>query len=281
MKSPGQCYRVGALLAVLLAMLTACAPVPIRPGTRLWRPSANFDERRPNYVILHQTSNDNIDQALATLTNPQRKVSAHYLIGRDGTIMQLVDEMARAWHAGESYWGGMTDLNSASIGIELDNNGAEEFAEPQIVALLGLLDELRERYRLPAANFIGHGDVAPTRKVDPSHLFPWARLAQRGFGLWCEQPASPAPTAFDALLGLQALGYDIANQMAARAAFRRHFLGVDGNDELGPGERDLLSCLVRSKAAPNATMTKTFPGSSLPPSCHTDQVPVAGCARSD
>ena len=241
------------LAVLLLATLTACAPLPSGQGRgALWQPSPNFDQRRPNFVILHQTTNDNAATALATLTDPQRRVSAHYLIGRDGAVMQLVDEVSRAWHAGESWWGGSTDLNSASIGIELDNTGEEEFAEPQIVALLALLDELRTRYPIPAANFLAHGDVASGRKVDPSRLFPWRRLAAHGFGLWCEAPppaALVAPAGFDAMLGLQALGYDIAAPAAARAAFRRHFAASDGDAELAPAEQALLHCLLRKKVA--------------------------------
>jgi len=235
---------------VLLAALGACAPLPSGQGRDAqWQPSPNFDQRRPNFVILHQTTNDNAATALATLTDPQRKVSAHYLIGRDGAIMQLVDEALRAWHAGESWWGGSTDLNSASIGIELDNTGDEAFAEPQIVALLGLLDDLRTRHRIPAANFLAHGDIAPTRKVDPSRLFPWRRLAAQGFGLWCETPPPAAPAGFDAMLGLQALGYDIVAPAAARAAFRRHFMGSDTDAELAPDEQALLHCLLQKKVA--------------------------------
>jgi N-acetylmuramoyl-L-alanine amidase len=230
---------------LLLSLLCACAPLPPGRGQgALWQPSPNFDQRRPNFVILHQTTNDNVDKALATLTDPQRKVSAHYLIGRNGAVMQLVDESARAWHAGESRWGGMTDLNSASIGIELDNTGDEPFAEAQIAALLVLLDELRARYRIPAANYLAHGDVAPTRKVDPSRLFPWRRLAQHGFGIWCESPPAAAPVGFDAVLGLRALGYDVSVAAAARAAFRRHFTGQDGDAELAPAEQALLHCLL-------------------------------------
>jgi N-acetylmuramoyl-L-alanine amidase len=211
------------LAVLLLSMLAGCAPLPSGQGSgALWQPSPNFDQRRPNFVILHQTTNDNVAKALATLTDRQRKVSAHYLIGRDGTVMQLVDEASRAWHAGESWWGGMTDLNSASIGIELDNTGDETFAEPQILALIALLDDLRTRYRIPSANILAHGDIAPTRKVDPSRLFPWQRLATHGFGLWCETPPTPPPVGFDAQLGLQALGYDMAAPAAARTAFRRH-----------------------------------------------------------
>lgn len=231
---------------LLLAALAACAPLP--PDGRVqWVPSPNFDQRRPNFVILHQTTSDNVARALATLTDAQRKVSAHYLIARDGKVLQLVDEAARAWHAGESRWGTLSDLNSASIGIELDNTGAEPFAEPQIDALLALLGELRERYRIPPENVLAHGDVAPTRKVDPSRLFPWRRLAQAGFGLWCESPPAAAPEGFDALLGLRALGYDIANPPAARAAFRRHFLAQDGEGDLEPAAQGMLHCLLNVK----------------------------------
>ncbi|MBK7023183.1 MAG: N-acetylmuramoyl-L-alanine amidase [Sulfuritalea sp.] len=240
--------RLRGLALLLLGLAAACAPLP--PGQSRdgrWQPSPNFDQRRPNFVILHQTSNDNVDKALATLTDPQRGVSAHYLIGRDGAVLQLVDESARAWHAGASWWGGSTDLNSASIGIELDNTGEEPFAEPQIAALLVLLDELRTRHRIPAANYLAHGDVAPTRKVDPGRLFPWRRLAQQGFGLWCETPPAAAPAGFDAQLGLQALGYDTRAPGAARAAFRRHFRGSEGDAELAPDEQALLHCLLQKK----------------------------------
>jgi len=236
------------LVVLLLAALAACAPLPPGQGRgAIWQPSPNFDQRRPNFVILHQTTNDNAATALATLTDPRRKVSAHYLIGRDGAVMQLVDEASRAWHAGESWWGGSTDLNSASIGIELDNTGEEAFAEPQVAALLSLLDELRTRYRIPSANILAHGDIAPTRKVDPSRLFPWQRLASHGFGLWCETPPAVAPSGFDAMLGLQALGYDIAAPAAARQAFRRHFRSSEFDAELTPDEQTLLHCLLQKK----------------------------------
>jgi N-acetylmuramoyl-L-alanine amidase len=244
--------RIEALLTpgccvLVLLTLAACAPLPPQ-REYLWQPSPNYDQRRPNFVILHGTSDRTVDAALATLTNPERKVSAHYLIGRDGTVIQLVDETARAWHAGKSWWGGSTDLNSASIGIELDNAGDEPFAEAQIVALLALLEELRTRYRIPSANFIGHGDVAPGRKVDPSRFFPWQRLAQHGFGLWCEaQPLPSLPPGFDPMPGLMAYGYDIARPASAIQAFRRHFLGSDTDGELTSDEQALLFCLLQMK----------------------------------
>jgi N-acetylmuramoyl-L-alanine amidase len=237
------------VLFCALALLAGCAPMaPQGPTVPVsWQPSPNFDERRPNFVILHQTTNDDAERALRTLTDPLKKVSAHYLVGRDGAIVQLVDERARAWHAGESSWGGLSDLNSASIGVELDNNGEEPFAEAQITALLSLLADLKTRYRIPDANFLGHGDVAPRRKVDPSRHFPWKRLAARGFGLWCDAPP-PAPATFDARVALQALGYSLVDADAAARAFRRHWTGDDASAELTDADKALLYCLVERKA---------------------------------
>jgi N-acetylmuramoyl-L-alanine amidase len=249
MKAPvrGSVTTVVCALGLLAA---GCTPLPAIQGHAgaTWHPSPNFEARRPNFVILHQTTNSTIDKALSTLTNPQRKVSAHYLISREGDILQLVDERQRAWHAGQSWWGGTTDLNSASIGIELDNTGDEEFAEPQITALLRLLTDLRARHGIPAANILGHGDIAPGRKVDPSAYFPWARLAQHGFGLWCDQPPENAPPGFDPHLGLQALGYELRNAAGARSAFRRHFLASESDAELTAAEQGLLQCLLQQKA---------------------------------
>lgn len=244
--------RVAPILPLLsLLALAACAPLaPQGPQVAArWHGSPNFDERRPNFVIIHQTTNDNAEHALRTLTDPLKKVSAHYLVGRDGAIVQLVDERARAWHAGDSYWGGLSDLNSASIGIELDNDGEEPFAEAQIAALLGLLADLKTRLRIPEANFIGHGDVAPRRKVDPSRHFPWQRLARQGFGLWCENPL-PAPAGFDVSLALRALGYEVGaggTETDAQRAFRRHWAGDDATAELTDTDRAMLSCLVGLK----------------------------------
>lgn len=232
---------------VLCILAASCARLPTGPEGAIPVPSPNFDERHPNFVILHQTTDDTADDALATLTNPDRKVSAHYLIGRDGTLYQLVAEERRAWHAGASWWGGNTDLNSSSIGIELDNNGAEPFADAQIARLLTLLRDVKDRHRIPQANFLAHGDVAPTRKVDPSALFPWRRLADAGFGLWCYEPEGAVHGHPDVALALQALGYDVANPAAALAAFRRHYRGIESDTP--PDEMDVaaLDCLVRQK----------------------------------
>lgn len=237
-----------ACAALLLLAAAACAPLPQRTSLPVeQRPSPNFDERRPNFVIFHHTSDDDAELALRTLTDPVRQVSAHYVIGRDGTIFYLVDELARAWHAGESYWGGNRDMNSASIGIELDNNGEESFPEAQIESLLALAADLKARYGIPTANFLGHGDVAPGRKADPSREFPWRLLAERGFGLWCEPPYAPAPPGLDSAILLAALGYDVSNLEAAIAAFRRHFLADDASREMTEEDRARLQCLVLKK----------------------------------
>lgn len=240
-------------LLALVGLVAGCGTLPGGPtGAYDWVPSPNFNARRPNYVVLHQTSNGDAATALRTLTNPLKSVSAHYLIGRDGRVLQLVAEDARAWHAGASWWGGLTDLNSASIGIELDNDGAEAFADAQIAALLPLLADLKARYKIPAANFIGHADVAPRRKADPSRHFPWQALAGLGFGLWCEsEEATPAAPGFDALLGLAALGYDTRDPLMATLAFRRHFSGDDSRGELDADDRARLQCLLRKKLSPD------------------------------
>ena len=233
----------------LALVLSACVPQPVREGSPAeWVPSPNVNERRPNFVVIHHTSSSTAARAIAVLTDPQSEVSAHYLIGRDGRLYQLVDERLRASHAGVSYWGGNTDLNSSSIGIELDNSGEEPFAEPQIAVLLKLLGELRERHRIPVGNFLGHGDVAPGRKVDPSRYFPWRRLAEQGFGQWCD-PVSQVPALTDSRTALQAFGYDVSDPSVAMAAFRRHFIGSDaaGAPDLSEGERGVLACLLERK----------------------------------
>jgi len=248
----GGMARLACVFALLLA-LSACAPAPLRtslPST--WNPSPNFDERRPNLVVIHHTSDDTAEEALAALTNPLREVSAHYLVGRDGTIWQLVDERKRAWHAGVSHWGADDDVNSDSIGIELDNDGDEPFPDAQIQALLALLADLKARYGIPAANFVGHGDVAPGRKVDPSRWFPWRTLAAHGFGLWCDSPPPEAPPGFDAILALQALGYDVSDPGATIRAFDRHYGEGDGTGEMTEHGKAVLACLVEEMRFPPA-----------------------------
>lgn len=233
--------------AVLLAgLLAACAPLPQRAGIpTLWQPSPSFDQRRPGFVVIHYTGSETAADALRTLGNGQAGVSAHYLIVRDGTIVQLVDERARAWHAGESRWGASFDINSESIGIELDNNGRDPYPQTQIDALLSLLSDLRQRYRLSPANFLGHSDVAPLRKVDPGRLFPWRTLAASGFGLWCDPPFAEPPPGFDPALGLRAIGYDVRQFDVAFAAFRMRYAPEEIAAGVTERDRALIHCLAQ------------------------------------
>ncbi|WP_315819794.1 N-acetylmuramoyl-L-alanine amidase [Paraflavitalea speifideaquila] len=187
--------------------------------------TVNFDLRKPNFVIIHHTAQNSCEQTLKTFTLDRTKVSAHYVICEDGTIHHMLNDYLRAWQAGISKWGNNTDINSSSIGIELDNNGYETFAEPQIVSLLKLLDTLKRKYAIPAPNFIGHSDIAPKRKVDPNVSFPWQRLARRGFGQWYDDTTNIVlPPSYDRLTALRIVGYDLADTTAAIRAFRRHFL---------------------------------------------------------
>jgi len=234
------------LLCVLCLTLGACVTTSERVGSAnaQWKPSPNYGQRKANFVILHHTSSDTLERALATLTSPRTEVSSHYLINRDGQVLQLVDENQRAWHAGESSWGGHSDMNSVSIGIELVNNGREPFPPAQIKALLALLSDIRSRQKIPRANFLGHADVAPGRKTDPSAFFPWRQLAMSGFGLWCEPPFETPPENFDNILGLATLGYDVRDPVRAISAFKLHF-SPNGSD-MDDADRGMLYCLVKN-----------------------------------
>lgn len=191
-----------------------------------WVGTTNFTMRRPNFVIIHHTAQNSCDETLRTFTVAgTREVSAHYVICRDGTVFHMLNDLLRAHHAGVSKWGNTTDLNSSSIGIELDNNGFENFSDAQINSLLTLLDRLKKAYSIPTANFIGHGDIAPTRKNDPSWRFPWKLLAEKGFGYWYDDPAMVSlPADFNKLQALRIIGYDIKDTSAAIAGFKRHWL---------------------------------------------------------
>lgn len=181
-------------------------PPPTPGGDSLlgkyWVGTTNFNLRKPNYVVIHHTAQDSTAQTLKTFTMPKTQVSAHYVIGRDGRVYHMLNDYLRAWHGGVARWGNNTDLNSCSIGIELDNNGTEPFAEPQITSLLHILAGLKKDYGIPAANFIGHADIAPSRKNDPSARFPWKRLADSGFGLWYDAGPLPSPFGPDSAAAL-------------------------------------------------------------------------------
>jgi N-acetylmuramoyl-L-alanine amidase len=189
--------------------------------------TTNFDLRKPNFVIIHHTAQNSCEQTLRTFTLQRTKVSAHYVICKDGTIHHMLNDYLRAWQAGVSKWGNFSDINSSSIGIELDNNGSEPFPEEQITSLIKLLDTLKRHYSIPAANFIGHADVAPGRKNDPSRFFPWQKLSQRGFGLWYDTTAVVVPDYFNSTQALRIIGYNVKDTLAAIHSFKIHFVPQD------------------------------------------------------
>jgi N-acetylmuramoyl-L-alanine amidase len=232
-----------AAIAIALT-IAACASAP--PAVRVpqqpeWHPSPNHDVRSAQMIIIHQTEMESAEAALLTLQtrNSTGRVSAHYLIGNDGRLYQLVSESARAWHAGASRWGGVADLNSSSIGIELDNDGIAPFSTAQIDTLLQLLVNITARLDIPRHLIIGHGDIAPTRKRDPSVLFPWQRLAEAGYGLWPRAPLAPVPAGFDPWVALRLIGYDLRDPAAAVRAFHRHYRGNEDEQWL-PGDAEIL-----------------------------------------
>lgn len=224
--------------------------------TDLWVGTTNFSIRKPNFVIIHHTAQDSLEQTIRTFTLPRAQVSSHYVVSKDGTIVQMLNDYLRSWHAGRGKWGHDTDLNSSSIGIELDNNGSEPFSPAQIESLLSLLKRLKHDYNIPTANFIGHADIAPARKVDPSAYFPWQKLAEEGYGLWYDSHMmiemgipdgngqyiskaimlEPVPSHFDPKEALRIIGYDVSDYNSAVRAFKIHFIqkdlegGLDDND---------------------------------------------------
>ena len=235
--------------------------------------TTNFSLRKPNYVIIHHTAQNSVDHTLKTFTLRRTSVSSHYVIGKDGEIYQMLNDYYRGWHAGAGKWGNDTDLNSSSIGIELDNNGYEPFAEAQIESLLKLLKVLKERHGIPTANFIGHADIAPGRKVDPNPNFPWETLADEGFGHWYDdievapkvvgdslisskeireielaeneileegKTADSLYLTIDPKLALRVIGYDVSDLEAAIRSFKIHFIQKDINSELSDEDLKVL-----------------------------------------
>jgi N-acetylmuramoyl-L-alanine amidase len=208
--------------------MTAPAPqyVPI-----IQHPSPNFNARKLpiSMIVLHYTGMPDAPSAIARLCDPEAQVSAHYLISEYGDVVQMVAEEQRAWHAGKAHWRRISDVNSASIGIELVNPGHEHgyqpFPEAQIEALIALMQQIMLRHRITRGNIVGHSDVAPARKQDPGELFPWERLARLRLAL-----PSPTRNLMDPLwpdsgflLALERFGYDVTEAEAAVIAFQRRF----------------------------------------------------------
>jgi N-acetylmuramoyl-L-alanine amidase len=210
-----------------------------------WVGTINFNMRKPNFVILHHTAQNSCDETLKTFTTVKSQVSAHYVICKDGTVHHMLNDYLRAWQAGVSKWGNATDINSVSIGIEIDNNGFEPFTDEQINSLLQLLDRLKKTYTIPAANFIGHADIAPGRKVDPNKYFPWEKLAQNGFGLWYDTTGVEVPADFNAMHALRIIGYDIQKPEAAIQSFKLHFVQQDSTKTINEDDKKILVDLIK------------------------------------
>ncbi len=195
-------------------------------------PSPNFGDRALpiTMLVVHYTEMRPVETAIDRLTDPDAGVSAHYLITEAGEVIQLVSEAKRAWHAGASYWRGIKDVNSASIGIELDHpghaGGYREFSAAQMDALFPLAARIVKDYDIARANVVGHSDVAPMRKVDPGELFPWDRMAQSGLALPAPaklEQADPFQNEGAFLLALERYGYDITEGRKAIEAFERRW----------------------------------------------------------
>lgn len=194
-------------------------------------PSPNFDERKSpiSMLVLHYTGMEDGPSAIRKLADPTAKVSAHYVIEEDGRIIRMVSEDKRAWHAGRSWWRGIEDINSASIGIEIVNPGHEfgyrPFPEAQVDGLIPLVADIVRRHGLTRGNVVGHSDVAPMRKRDPGELFPWHRLARLRLALPRPTRNLMDPYWSDGgfLLALERFGYDVSDREAAVRAFQRRF----------------------------------------------------------
>ena len=210
-------------------------------------PSPNFGERRigaPNCLILHYTGMPTAEGALDRLTDPASEVSAHYFVWEDGRIDQLVAESARAWHAGKAFWKGESDLNSASIGIEIVNPGHDgglpPFPDRQIAATIALARDVLSRWKIRSERVLAHSDVAPGRRRDPGEGFPWRRLWEGGVGHWVDptpvcggalfrpEEEGPPVRALQAMLALYGYGLELTGVYDRRTravleAFQRHF----------------------------------------------------------
>lgn len=204
-------------------------------------PSPNYDERSLpiTMIVLHYTGMQDGESAIARLRDPAAKVSSHYVVAEDGTVLRLVDDDKRAWHAGASHWRDVDDVNSASIGIEIVNPGHEfgyrPFPDEQVDAVIRLVHEIKDRYEITRGNIVGHSDVAPARKRDPGELFPWGKLARLRLALPrpTQNLMDPMWSESGFLIALERFGYDVADPMAAIMAFQRRF-----RPELIDGEID-------------------------------------------
>ena len=194
-------------------------------------PSPNFDARPDvpiDTLILHYTGMRTAQDAIDRLRDPVARVSSHYVVDEDGSVLRLVPEELRAWHAGVSYWRGHTVLNDRSVGIEIVNPGHEwgyrDFPVLQLAVVCDLCLSILSRHPIPARNVVAHSDVAPDRKEDPGEKFPWQDFARNGVGLWPEDDVTDAAGASDVRAALAEIGYRVdLDQATVLRAFQRHW----------------------------------------------------------
>ncbi|HEX4768829.1 MAG TPA: N-acetylmuramoyl-L-alanine amidase [Lichenihabitans sp.] len=221
----------------------------------------------PDAIVLHYTGMADAAAALRQLSNPAAQVSSHYLVEEDGAILQLVSEARRAWHAGRALWHGASDLNSASVGIEIVNGGHDfglpPYPDAQIAAVVALCHDIAERRRIPPDRILAHSDVAPGRKQDPGERFPWDRLHAAGVGLWVPErtgsgrvldlgASGAAVKALQSDLGEVGYGLDPSGLYDARtrsvvAAFQRHFRPSRVDGVADGGTRTTLADLLAER----------------------------------
>lgn len=196
-------------------------------------------------IVLHYTAMPDPAAAVARLCDPAHEVSAHWFVGRDGDRLALVPEERRAWHAGAARWGAACDVNSRSVGIELDNDGASPFPDAQVAALTALLREVMGRHpAIRPERVLGHSDVAPSRKVDPGPLFPWRRLARDGLAVWPVGGGEVPPDGrLDADLGR--IGYDPDAPVADRLRALRLRFRPGAAGQADARDADIAAALAR------------------------------------
>lgn len=231
------------------------------------RPSPNFGARKGGHpqptismLVIHYTGMRSCAAALDRLCDPTSAVSAHILIDDDGAVHRLVDDEHRAWHAGVSFWRGISDINSVSIGVELVNPGHEfgyrAFPDPQIRSLITVAGGIVAKYGIAPSHIVGHSDIAPGRKTDPGELFPWQRLASEGLGVW---PGSePRLGSNDPWMDLSAIGYAVpepslpggdvldpkSGEIDVITAFQRRFRPHDITGQLDSETRELIASVA-------------------------------------
>lgn len=209
-------------------------------------PSPNIEARKggraPDLLLLHYTGMEHADAALACLSTAPSKVSCHYFVDEDGTVIQIVPEAMRAWHAGVSHWAGEDDINSCSIGIEIHNPGHDfgypDFPDVQMRAVERLCLDIVDRNAISPERVLAHSDVAPARKMDPGEKFDWTRLARAGIGLWVE----PEPLCDGAVLKCGAEGEEVRS---LQDALRSYGYGLDVSGFYDDETRQVVAAFQR------------------------------------